>query len=84
MIRHVLPPTDEQLETARQVIADHLDPTPTVVLSLRGRRVLAKLESLQPTGSFKVRGAMVAIAAAHRDDPTGAVITSSAGWDRVV
>jgi threonine dehydratase len=79
MIRHVLPPTDEQLETARQVIADHLDPTPTVVLSLRGRRVYAKLESLQPTGSFKVRGAMVAIAAAHRDDPTGAVITSSAG-----
>ena len=79
MIRHVLPPTDEQLETARQVIADHLDPTPTVVLSLRGRRVLAKRESLQPPGSFKVRGAMVAIAAAHRDDPTGAVITSSAG-----
>ena len=79
MIRHVLPPTDEQLETARRVIADHLDPTPTVSLSLRGRRVLAKLESLQPTGSFKVRGAMVAIAAAHRDDPTGAVITSSAG-----
>jgi len=41
--------------------------------------VFVKLESLQPTGSFKVRGALAAIDAAHRDDPNGAVITSSAG-----
>jgi threonine dehydratase len=41
--------------------------------------VLAKLESLQPTGSFKVRGALAAIDAAHRADPSGAVITASAG-----
>lgn len=46
---------------------------------MRGRRVLAKLESLQPTGSFKVRGALSAIDAARREDPHGAVITSSAG-----
>ena len=79
MIRHVLAPSEEQLEPARQVISDHLEPTPTVTLSVRGRPVLAKLESLQSTGSFKVRGALAAVAAAHRDDPTGAVITSSAG-----
>ena len=79
VIRHVLAPSEEQLETARQVISDHLEPTPTVTLSVRGRPVLAKLESLQSTGSFKVRGALAAVAAAHRDDPTGAVITSSAG-----
>jgi threonine dehydratase len=50
-----------------------------VTISLRGRPVLAKLESLQPTGSFKVRGALAAIDAAHRADPSGAVITASAG-----
>lgn len=79
MIRHVLPPSADQLEAARRVISDYLEPTPTVTISLRGRPVLAKLESLQPTGSFKVRGALAAIDAAHRDDPSGAVVTSSAG-----
>jgi threonine dehydratase len=79
MIRHVSPPTSEQLEAARRVIADYLVPTPTVTLSLRGRPVLAKLESLQITGAFKVRGALSAIDAARREDPRGAVITSSAG-----
>jgi threonine dehydratase len=79
MIRHVLAPTPEQLEAARRVVADHLVPTPTVALSLRGRRVFAKLENLQITGAFKIRGALSAIDAAHREDPQGAVITSSAG-----
>lgn len=79
MNRNVLVPTSEQLEAARRVIGDHLVATPTVTISVRGRRVLAKLEGLQPTGSFKVRGALSAIDAARRDDPQGAVITSSAG-----
>ena len=79
MIRHVLPPTNEQLERAREIIAKYLQPTPTITLSLRGRPVLAKLECLQVTGSFKVRGALAAVDAAKRDDPHGAVITASAG-----
>jgi threonine dehydratase len=79
MIREVLLPTDEQLEAARRVIADHLEETPTVTLMMRGRQVRAKLESLQVTGSFKARGALAAIDAAHRLDPSGAVITASAG-----
>jgi threonine dehydratase len=79
MIRHVLPPTSEQLEDARRVVTDYLVPTPTVTMSLRGRAVLAKLESLQITGAFKVRGALSAVDAARRQDPHGAVITSSAG-----
>jgi threonine dehydratase len=79
MIRHVSAPTSEQLHAARRVIADYLVPTPTVTISLRGRAVLAKLEGLQPTGSFKVRGALSAVDASRRDDPGGAVITSSAG-----
>ena len=79
MIRHVAPPTSEQLEAARRVIGDHLVPTPTVTIYLRDRPVLAKLECLQVTGSFKIRGALAAVDAARRADATGAVITSSAG-----
>ena len=79
MIRQVLPPSIEQIEAARRVVADYLVPTPTITLSLRGRPVLVKMESLQPTGSFKVRGALAAVDAARRDDPHGAVITASAG-----
>ena len=79
MIRHVEAPTPEQLATAREVIARYLDPTPAVTLNMRDRLVTAKLECLQVTGSFKVRGALSAIDAAHREDPSGAVITSSAG-----
>ena len=79
MIRHVAAPTSEPLEAARRAVSDHLDPTPTVTIQVRGRAVRAKLENLQVTGSFKIRGALSAVAAAHRDDPGGAVITSSAG-----
>ena len=79
MIRHVLPPTLDQLEAAKRIVADHLIATPTITLSLRGRPVLVKMESLQPTGSFKVRGALAAVDASRRDDPSGAVITASAG-----
>lgn len=79
MIRDVKPPTEEQLEAARRVIADHLDPTPTVTIHLRGRAVLAKLESLQITGSFKIRGGFAAVDAARREDAIGAVVTASAG-----
>ena len=79
MLSDVAAPSFDDLEAAAKVIADHLEVTPTVNLRLRGRRVLAKLESLQTTGSFKIRGALAAVNAAHLADPHGAVITSSAG-----
>ena len=79
MLRQVLPPTSDDLQAAREVVSRYLRLTPTVTLSVRGRPVYAKLESLQVTGSFKVRGGLAAVHAAHRDDPSGAVITSSAG-----
>lgn len=75
----VAPPTNEQLQHAREVISKHLVPTPTVTIYIHGRPVFVKLESLQVTGSFKLRGALAALDAAHLDDPTGAVITASAG-----
>ncbi len=79
MMRHVVAPNATELEAATRVIEEFLEPTPTVTLRLRGRAVSTKLESLQITGSFKIRGALAAIDAARRDDPHGAVITSSAG-----
>ena len=39
----------------------------------------AKLETLQPTGSFKVRGGLAAVAATLAQDPGRAVVASSAG-----
>ena len=79
MSEPVAAPSDEQLTHAREIVAHYLVPTPTVTIDIRGRAVSAKLESLQVTGSFKVRGALAALDAAHRRDPSGAVITASAG-----
>jgi threonine dehydratase len=79
MIRPVLPPTSEQLEHAREIVSQYLKPTPTVTIYVDGRPVFAKLESLQVTGSFKLRGALAAVDAGQRVDPDGAVITASAG-----
>jgi threonine dehydratase len=77
MTHHVLPPSSAQMEDAQRVVAKHLHRTPTTTLMLRGRPVVAKLESLQPTGSFKIRGALSAVSAASQI--ADAVITSSAG-----
>lgn len=79
MLRVVMAPNETQLEAARRVVADYLTPTPTVRLNVRGRTVWAKLESLQITGAFKIRGALAALNAVKEADATSAVITSSAG-----
>jgi threonine dehydratase len=79
MNRQVLPPSPAQLEAARRVVADHLVATPTITINIDGRAVLVKMESLQPTGSFKVRGALAALDALRREDPSTVVVTSSAG-----
>jgi threonine dehydratase len=59
------------------VVAAHLRPTPLVPLELPGGEVLAKLDSLQPTGSFKLRGALAALAALSL--PGARVVAASAG-----
>lgn len=61
--RPVRPPTDEDLAHARSVISQYLQPTPLVETRVAGATGLLKLESMQPTGSFKVRGALAAVAA---------------------
>jgi threonine dehydratase len=74
-VRHVPIPTSDDLEAARVVAAERLAPTPLVAAPALGERVLLKLETFQPTGSFKVRGALAALSQA----PPGPVVTASAG-----
>ncbi|MEY2590688.1 MAG: threonine dehydratase, partial [Acidimicrobiaceae bacterium] len=74
-MRVVLPPTDAAMVAASAVVRDNLDVTPV----LDGGAFVLKLETVQPTGSFKVRGALAAVSAALAADPTGHVVTSSAG-----
>ncbi|WP_053206053.1 threonine ammonia-lyase [Jiangella muralis] len=68
-----------RLDDAAAVVRSHLDPTPLVRVDLSGFDAPAylKLESLQPTGAFKVRGALAAVAAVARDGRR--VVTASAG-----
>jgi threonine dehydratase len=73
--RVVAAPQHADLEAAAAVVAAHLVPTPLVPAPALGPGVHLKLETLQPTGSFKVRGALAALA---RSDG-GPVVTASAG-----
>ncbi|MBA3379207.1 MAG: pyridoxal-phosphate dependent enzyme [Chloroflexia bacterium] len=61
--RPVRPPADDDLDQARRVIGQHLQPTPLMESRVAGASCFLKLESMQPTGSFKVRGALAAAAA---------------------
>lgn len=74
-IRHVAAPTEEELEVAWASVSGRLRPTPLIVSPI-GPAAWLKLETMQPTGSFKVRGALAALDRL----PTGKrVITASAG-----
>jgi threonine dehydratase len=69
-------PTEDDLRHARLVVSQHLASTPLLPAFLAGHNALLKLESLQPTGSFKVRGALSAMSAV----PAGKhVLAASAG-----
>jgi threonine dehydratase len=67
------------LGRAREVVARHLAPTPLVRVEVPGfaAPTYLKLETVQPTGSFKVRGAL-ASCSAYGDEGTP-IVTASAG-----
>src|SRR3954468_16811367 len=71
-MRTVEAPTRDDVLAAAERIRPHLHPTPVV----EGDGFALKLESLQPTGSFKVRGALAALTAL---EPGTHVVTASAG-----
>jgi threonine dehydratase len=74
-IRRVSAPTDADLDEAWAIVSARLEPTPLVASPL-GTDAWLKLETMQPTGSFKIRGA---VAALERLPAGQRVITASAG-----
>jgi threonine dehydratase len=74
-MRTVAAPTREDLDAAWAVVAERLVPTPLVPAPALGEDVHLKLETLQPTGSFKVRGALAALSRTSGEP----VVTASAG-----
>jgi threonine dehydratase len=70
-----------EIEAARQRIADIAVRTPLIRLHLDGApaEIYLKLETLQPIGSFKIRGALNAIRNAPADKRRQGLVTASAG-----
>ena len=65
---------------ARAVVARHLAPTPLrPSLAAPGRELLLKLECWQPTGSFKVRGALNLLSSLSAAERARGVVAASAG-----
>jgi threonine dehydratase len=72
--------TAADVEGAAAVLRPHLRPTPLRrSFALRGQDAWLKLECWQPTGSFKVRGALHNLATLSADERRRGVIASSAG-----
>jgi threonine dehydratase len=68
------------VEDARQAIAPYLAPTPLRrAFSVPGGQAWLKLECWQPTGSFKVRGALNVLAALGSAERRRGVVAASAG-----
>jgi len=72
--------TRADVEEARRAIAPFLPPTPLRrAFSVPGGQARLKLECWQPTGSFKVRGALSAMAALSVAERARGVVAASAG-----
>jgi threonine dehydratase len=78
-MRDVTVPQKAHFDAAWEVVRRHLPVTPVVAAPQLGERVSLKIETVQPTGSFKVRGGLAAVAATLATDPGRAVVGSSAG-----
>ena len=72
-------PGPDHLEAAWKAVRHFLAVTPVVGVPQLGRSVSVKVETVQPTGSFKVRGGLAAVSATLEQDPGRAVVASSAG-----
>jgi len=74
-------PTIKSIHSARERLAGTILRTPLIHLNVEDipAEIYLKLENLQPTGSFKVRGAGNALLAAHPKQLQNGVWTASAG-----
>jgi len=71
-------PDDEALARSKRTIAPWVTRSPIVPLA-RNRRILLKLETLQRTRSFKIRGAAAVLASLAPDEISKGVWTASSG-----
>ncbi|XP_041969457.1 L-threonine ammonia-lyase-like isoform X2 [Aricia agestis] len=74
--------TYEDVLSATQRIRKHIEPTPCIAShfqNLFGMKLFYKLETFQPTGSFKGRGALNALEMMPRDEQRKGVVLASAG-----
>ena len=78
-VRAVTRPQASHHAAAWDVVRRHLPVTPVVRAPQLGQNVSLKVETFQPTGSFKVRGGLAAVAATLHDDPGREVVGASAG-----
>jgi threonine dehydratase len=79
-LRHIEAPTIDDVLAARERIASTVTRTPLLRLHVDSpAEIYLKLESLQPIGSFKLRGATNAIAMLPREALRDGVYTASAG-----
>lgn len=80
---HIAPPSIAEIEAAADLIAHVARRTPVIdsvaLTEQTGARVALKAENLQRTGSFKVRGAYVRIAALTPGERSAGVVAASAG-----
>jgi threonine dehydratase len=76
LVTPVLPPTSQDVAEAADRLRPYVRRTPLLRLSLDGRPLVLKLEQLQLSGSFKLRGALNAVLAGHAHDH---VVTASGG-----
>ncbi len=67
------------MEAAWKAVRRFLAVTPVVGGPQLGPTVSVKVETVQPTGSFKVRGGLAAVSATLEEEPGRAVVASSAG-----
>ena len=78
-MREVETPGPHHMEAAWKAVREFLPVTPVVAAPQLGEGVVAKVETVQPTGSFKVRGGLAAVSATLARHPGRAVVASSAG-----
>jgi len=68
--------TPDDVLAAADRIARYVRRTPLWETQLRGKRILVKLEHLQHSGSFKLRGALNAVLQARAAGATGVACAS--------
>ncbi len=72
--------TLETIENARNRLAPRIRRTPQMALTLdNGQEVLAKLENLQISGSFKIRGALNTVLGLSQEELERGLVTASGG-----